>query len=80
MGDFGETRKGRGRLGEGFAADIVVFDPTAVEDLATFDDPHQFSLGVLHVFVNGEQVLRDGEHTGAMPGQVVRGRGWQGGR
>ncbi|HUD96287.1 MAG TPA: D-aminoacylase, partial [Woeseiaceae bacterium] len=68
----------RGRLAEGFYADVVVFDPDTIEDLATFEDPHQYAVGVEHVFVNGEQVIRDGEHTDARPGRVVRGPGWRG--
>jgi N-acyl-D-amino-acid deacylase len=51
---------------------VVVFDPAAITDHATFDEPHKYATGVLHVFVNGEQVLADGEHTGATPGRVVR--------
>jgi len=68
----------RGQLTEGFFADVVVFDPDTIQDHATFVEPHQYATGMLHVFVNGEQVLRDGEHTGAMPGRVVRGPGWTG--
>ncbi len=68
----------RGRLEEGFFADVVVFDPETIQDHATFVDPHQYATGMVHVFVNGEQVLRDGEHTGATPGRVVRGPGWTG--
>jgi N-acyl-D-amino-acid deacylase len=68
----------RGRLAEGFFADVVVFDPETVQDHATFAEPHQYSTGMVHVFVNGEQVLREGEHTGATPGRVVRGPGWTG--
>ena len=68
----------RGQLAAGFYADVVVFDPTAIEDHATFDDPHQYSTGMLHVWVNGQQVLADGEHTGALPGRVVRRAGWEG--
>ena len=67
----------RGRLAPGHYADVVVFDPERVEDHATFRDPHRLATGVLHVFVNGEQVLVDGEHTGAMPGRFVRGPGWE---
>ncbi len=68
----------RGRLRPEFFADVVVFDPTAIRDHATFAEPHQYATGVRHVFVNGVQVLKDGEHTGALPGRVVRGRGWKG--
>jgi len=68
----------RGCLSPGCHADIVVFDPGAIADRATFDRPHRYASGVVHVFVNGVQVLRNGEHTGAMPGQVVRGPGWAG--
>lgn len=65
----------RGALKEGYFADIVIFDPAKVEDHSTFEKPHQYSTGVRDVFVNGVQVLKDGEHTGAKPGQVVRGPG-----
>jgi N-acyl-D-amino-acid deacylase len=65
----------RGRLEPGAYADVVVFDPNAIQDHATFDRPHQYASGMQHVFVNGEQVLSNGEHTGALPGRVVRGRG-----
>ncbi len=65
----------RGRLQTGYFADIVVFDPDKVRDLATFENPHQYATGIIHVLVNGVQVLRDGEHTGAKPGRVVRGPG-----
>jgi N-acyl-D-amino-acid deacylase len=68
----------RGRLAPGYFADVVVFDPAAVQDHATFEQPHQYATGVLHVFVNGARVLADGEHTGALPGRVVRGPGWTG--
>jgi N-acyl-D-amino-acid deacylase len=68
----------RGQLKEGFFADVVVFDPDTIQDHATFVEPHQYATGMLHVFVNGEQVLKDGEHTGATPGRVVRGPGWTG--
>jgi N-acyl-D-amino-acid deacylase len=68
----------RGELKAGFYADVVVFDPETIQDHATFVEPHQYATGMLHVFVNGEQVLKDGEHTGATPGRVVRGPGWNG--
>lgn len=68
----------RGSLKEGFFADVAVFDPAKVQDHATFEKPHQYSTGVRHVWVNGVQVLKDGEHTGARPGRVVRGPGWKG--
>lgn len=67
----------RGRLLPGYHADVVVFDPATIQDHATYEKPHQYSTGVVHVFVNGVQVLRDGEHTGAKPGRVVRGPGWK---
>jgi N-acyl-D-amino-acid deacylase len=70
----------RGLLAEGYFADVVVFDPNTIIDHATFEEPHQYSTGVVHVFVNGGQVLRDGESTGTMSGRVVRGPGWTGGR
>ena len=66
----------RGRLKEGYFADVVVFDPARIQDHATYEKPHQYSTGVVHVFVNGVQVLKEGEHTGAKPGRVVRGPGW----
>ncbi len=67
----------RGSLKPGYFADVVVFDPAKVSDHATFDRPHQYSTGMVHVFVNGTQVLLDGEHTGARPGRVVHGPGWR---
>ena len=66
----------RGLLASGYYADIVVFDPQTVADQASFEEPHQLATGVQHVFVNGGQVLRDGEHTGATPGRFVKGPGW----
>jgi N-acyl-D-amino-acid deacylase len=69
--------EGRGKLEKGCHADIVVFDPATVIDRATYEKPHQYATGMIHVFVNGIQVLRDGEHTGAKPGRVVRGPGWR---
>jgi N-acyl-D-amino-acid deacylase len=70
----------RGALKPGCFADVVVFDPTRILDHATYEKPHQYSTGVIHVFVNGVQVLRNGKHTGAKPGRVVRGPGWRGDR
>jgi len=70
--------KKRGALKEGFYADVVIFDPNTIQDHATFEKPQQYATGVKDVFVNGTQVLKDGEHTGEMPGQVVRGPGWKG--
>jgi N-acyl-D-amino-acid deacylase len=68
----------RGMLKEGFFADVVLFDPDTIQDHATFVEPHQYATGVKHVFVNGVQVIENGEHTGATPGRVVRGPGWTG--
>jgi N-acyl-D-amino-acid deacylase len=68
----------RGLLKEGYFADLALFDPAKIQDHATFDKPHQYATGMRHVFVNGVQVLKDGEHTGAKPGRVVRGPGWTG--
>ncbi|MCY3898734.1 MAG: D-aminoacylase [Caldilineaceae bacterium] len=62
----------RGHLRTGFYADIVLFDPRTISDRATFADSHQLSVGVQDVWVNGERVLRNGEHTGALPGRFVR--------
>lgn len=70
--------KKRGLLKEGNFADVVVFDPDKITDNATFEEPHQYASGMVHVFVNGRQVLKDGDHTGAYPGRVVRGPGWTG--
>jgi N-acyl-D-amino-acid deacylase len=63
----------RGLLRAGYFADVVAFDPAAVTDHATYTEPHAYATGVAHVLVNGEAVLRDGEHTGARPGRVVFG-------
>jgi len=68
----------RGALKQGYYADVVVFDPAAVKDHATFEKPHQYATGMEHVFVNGTRVIKEGEHTGAFPGKVVRGPGWKG--
>jgi len=65
----------RGFIKEGMFADLVVFDPATIADRATFVQPHQYAAGVKHVFVNGQQVLKDGEHTGATPGRALSGPG-----
>src|SRR5438552_641602 len=65
----------RGFLKAGIFADVVIFDPQTIADRATFENPHQLAVGVKHVFVNGVQVLKDGEHTGAKPGRALWGPG-----
>src|SRR6266700_746559 len=65
----------RGFLKEGMFADVVVFDPATIADRATFEKPHQYAVGVKHVFVNGAQVIKDGDHTGAKPGRALWGAG-----
>lgn len=67
----------RGALRPGFYADLAIFDPAKIQDHATFEKPHQLATGMVHVFVNGTQVLANGAHTGAKPGRVVRGPGWR---
>jgi N-acyl-D-aspartate/D-glutamate deacylase len=67
--------EGRGRLREGFFADVVVFDPDEISDHSTPEDPHRYATGVVHVLVNGTPVISEGEHTGATPGRFVRGPG-----
>lgn len=69
--------KKRGALKEGFYADLAIFDPKEIQDHATFDKPMQYSTGMVHVFVNGTQVLNNGEHTGALPGRMVKGPGYK---
>jgi N-acyl-D-amino-acid deacylase len=69
----------RGRLQEGYFADIAIFDPGGIRDHATFAQPHQYATGVVHVLVNGVPVLQDGEHTGATPGRFVKGPGFRAG-
>jgi len=69
--------KKRGSLIKGNFADLAIFNPETIQDHATFTQPHQLSTGMVHVFVNGELVLKDGEHTGAKPGRVVRGPGYK---
>lgn len=67
----------RGQLSPGFFADVVIFDASEIADVATFDNPHQYSVGVKDVWVNGIMVLKNGAHTGNFPGRVVRGPGWK---
>jgi len=69
--------KERGKLEPGYYADVVIFDPATVADRATFEKPHQYSEGIIHVFVNGEAVIKDGDHTGATPGRFVKGPGYR---
>jgi N-acyl-D-amino-acid deacylase len=69
--------KKRGALMPGYFADIVVFDPSKIQDHATFENSHQYSTGMEQVFVNGVLVISDGEHTGARPGRIVRGPGYK---
>jgi len=68
----------RGELREGMYADVMLFDPNTIIDKATYEKPHQLSVGVKYVFVNGVAVVRDGKVTGAKPGKIVRGPGWRG--
>jgi N-acyl-D-amino-acid deacylase len=69
--------KRRGELKPGNFADIVIFDPATVTDRATYNKPHQYATGISDVFVNGVQVLKGGNHTGAMPGRFIHGPGWK---
>jgi N-acyl-D-amino-acid deacylase len=69
--------KRRGSLRPGYFADIVVFDQNIINDRATFEKPHQYAIGMEHVLVNGVQVIKDGEHTGAKPGRFVHGPGYR---
>ena len=72
--------KYRGKLQPGYFADIVVFDPENVKDHATFEEPHQYAEGIIHVWVNGQQVIQNGTHTGATPGRFVKGPGYRNGQ
>jgi N-acyl-D-amino-acid deacylase len=65
----------RGLLKEGYFADVVVFDPKTIADKATYEAPHQYAVGMKQVFVNGVQVIKNGEHTGAKPGRALWGPG-----
>ena len=71
--------KDRGRLQQGYFADVVVFDPNTIQDHATYEKPHQLSTGVSYVVVNGKLAIDDGKATGAHTGRIVRGRAWTGG-
>ncbi|RMD91014.1 MAG: D-aminoacylase [Alphaproteobacteria bacterium] len=70
--------RNRGCLAPGCFADIAIFAADRIADHASYDDPHRYATGMIHIFVNGTAVLRDGEPTGALPGRVVRGPGWRG--
>jgi len=72
--------KKRGKLEVGYFADLAIFNPSTIKDLATFDEPKQYAEGMVHVFVNGTPVLIDGEHTGATPGKIIRGPGYKNSR
>jgi N-acyl-D-amino-acid deacylase len=74
---FNLKLKKRGIIYPGYYADLVIFDPATIKDKATYEQPHQYAEGVQHVFVNGVQVIKDGEHTGAKPGRFVKGPGYQ---
>ena len=67
----------RGQLTTDYFADVVIFDPAKVQDFSTFENPHQYSTGVVHVWVNGTMVLKEGEHTGAKPGKFLKGTGYK---
>jgi N-acyl-D-amino-acid deacylase len=67
----------RGELKAGYYADVIIFDPAKIKDNATFENPHQYAEGMIHVFVNGVQVLKDGVHTGAKPGRFIKGPGFK---
>ena len=69
--------KKRGALKEGYFADLAIFDPNKIQDHATYDKPMQYATGMVHVLVNGIPVLKEGEQTGALPGQVIRGPGYK---
>ena len=69
--------KKRGYLKKGYFADIAIFNPDSIQDHATFKNPHQLSTGMNHVFVNGVQVLKNGNHTGKMPGKFIKGPGYK---
>src|SRR5204863_7981736 len=72
------THRGRGELREGMYADVMIFDTNTIMDRPTYEKPHQLSVGVKYVLVNGVAVVSDGKVTGAKPGRIVRGPGWRG--
>ncbi len=69
--------RNRGLLKAGFYADVVVFNPSTINDIATFENPQQYAVGMMHVFINGGMVLANGEHTGSTPGRILYGPGWK---
>ncbi len=69
--------KHRGVIAEGYYADLAIFDPNEIADVATFEEPHQYAIGMIHVFVNGVQALKNGEHTGNFSGRFVKRDGWE---
>lgn len=69
--------KKRGQLKAGYFADLAIFDADKIRDHATFEDPHHYATGMVHVLVNGKLVLENGQHTGAKPGKIIRGPGWK---
>lgn len=69
--------KDRGAIMQGYYADLAIFDPAVIADLATFEEPHQYAVGMVHVFVNGVQALKDGEHTGDFSGRFVKRDGYE---
>jgi len=69
--------KKRGKLEVGYYADMAIFNPATIKDLATFEEPKQYAEGMVHVFVNGVPVLMEGEHTGATPGRIIHGPGYK---
>lgn len=69
--------KDRGAVAEGYYADLAIFDPGEIADVATFEEPHQYAVGMVHVFINGVQALKNGEHTGNFSGRFVKRDGWE---
>ena len=69
--------KDRGMIAPGYFADLAIFDPEKIADVATFEEPHQYAVGMVHVYVNGVQALKDGEHTGDFSGRFVKRDGYE---